>query len=120
MRKISSAKTQCQNMPSCHHCCSPFIITDEDRKFYATMEVPEPTWCPECRLMRKMAWSNEGFLYHNECNACKKKLISYIPSSTDAKKVLCMPCYTSDSNNPLTYGIKYNPEKSIFLQMFEM
>ncbi len=106
-------------MSSCTHCSKLFDITDDDVRFYNTMGVPVPTWCPECRLMRKMAWSNEGFLYHNECNNCKKKLISYLPS-TDTKKVLCMSCYTSDDNNPLTYGIKYNPEKSIFLQTFEM
>ncbi len=104
---------------SCKHCEKVFEITDVDLKFYETLQISPPTWCPGCRLMRKMAWSNEGFLYHNECKNCKKKLISYIPSS-DTKKVLCMPCYTSDSNDPLSYGTNYNPQKSIFLQMHEM
>ena len=43
----------------CKHCQKSFDITDADIKFYTTMGVPSPTWCPECRLMRKMAWCNE-------------------------------------------------------------
>ena len=44
---------------SCKHCKKVFEITDADIKFYETLDVPFPTWCPECRLMRKMAWCNE-------------------------------------------------------------
>lgn len=44
---------------SCKHCEKLFGITDADINFYKTMEVSPPTWCPECRLMRKMAWCNE-------------------------------------------------------------
>jgi|GEM_PF-1517280 len=45
--------------PACKHCQKEFDITDADMKFYATLDVPPPTWCPDCRLMRKMAWCNE-------------------------------------------------------------
>lgn len=47
------------NTPLCKHCHQSFDITDADMQFYETMSVPAPTWCPECRLMRKMAFPNE-------------------------------------------------------------
>lgn len=76
----------------CKHCSQVFGSTEEDMKFYDTMDVPAPTWCPECRLMRKMAWCNEGVLYPNTCNSCHKNLVSFI-SQNDERKVYCLQCY---------------------------
>ncbi len=76
----------------CKHCNTPFDITDVDMKFYETMETSPPTWCPECRIMRKMAWCNEGVLYSNKCLSCSKSLVSFI-SQNDKRKVYCLQCY---------------------------
>ena len=40
------------------------------------MDVPAPTWCPECRLERRLAWRNEKGLHYRKCDLCEKKTIS--------------------------------------------
>lgn len=86
----------------CKHCSISFDITDADMKFYETMDVPPPTWCPECRILRKMAWCNEVVLYPNECLITQKPLISQFPK-TDPRRVLSLKGFFSDEYNPLLY-----------------
>ena len=87
---------------SCKHCQKSFDITDADMKFYGTLDVPAPTWCLECRLMRQMAWCNEFVLYPNECLLTKKLLISQFPKD-DERKVLSLKSFFSDEYDPLKY-----------------
>ena len=104
---------------SCAHCNASFDITDVDMKFYETMEVPVPTWCPSCRLMRKMAWCNEGVLYRNRCKHCSRPVISYLPE-TDEREVLCLKCYYGDNFDPLAYGQSIDWDRSMFDQIHEL
>ena len=41
-------------METCTQCSSQFKITEEDKKFYKDLEVPSPSKCPECRLIRRL------------------------------------------------------------------
>lgn len=59
-------------MKTCAQCNQEFQIFDEDREFYQKINVPEPTWCPECRNMRRCAYRNERVLYMRSCDLCKK------------------------------------------------
>ena len=104
---------------SCKHCKKVFEITDADIKFYETLDVPFPTWCPECRLMRKMAWCNEWVMYTNECLFTKKPLISQFPK-TDPRKVLSLKAFFSDEYDPLLYWRDIDFERSIFEQIHEL
>lgn len=36
--------------------------------FYEKIKVPPPTFCPECRIVRRMSWRNERTLYHRKCD----------------------------------------------------
>lgn len=103
----------------CKHCNVSFDITNADGDFYQTIGVTVPTWCPECRLMRKMSWCNEGVLYPNVCHACNKNLVSFI-SQNDERKVYCLQCYFGDTFNPLSYGVDYDSSKSFFEQLHEI
>jgi len=104
---------------NCGHCEHQFSITDADMKFYDTMDVPPPTWCPQCRLMRKMAWCNEGVLYKNRCKHCSRALISYI-SPTDERDVLCYQCFFGDNHDPLEHGRQIDWDRSMFDQIHEL
>jgi len=53
-----------------------FVITDEDLAFYARMDVPEPTLCPEEVLRSMMLHRNERVLYRRKCDLTGKPLIS--------------------------------------------
>ncbi|NVN97437.1 hypothetical protein HXX01_04405, partial [Candidatus Nomurabacteria bacterium] len=47
----------------CQNCKLDFTIEPDDFLFYEKIKVPAPTWCPDCRMIRKMVWRNERTLY---------------------------------------------------------
>ena len=66
-----------QKTKSCQNCKASFTIEPEDFLFYEKIQVPEPTFCPECRLQRRMAWRKESPIFYNrQCEATGEKLIS--------------------------------------------
>lgn len=44
---------------NCQNCKQPFTIEPDDFGFYEQIKVPPPTWCSDCRLMRRMSFRNE-------------------------------------------------------------
>lgn len=110
-------------MPSekkvCQNCKSEFIIEDEDFQFYKKIDVPPPTFCPECRMKRRMMWRNEGSLYHRKCELCGKSIIT-VYASEPGYKVYCRECWSSDRWDPLEYGREYAPEKFFFEQFADL
>jgi len=110
---MNSETKQCQN------CKKDFVIGSEDFDFYEKMKVPAPTFCPECRMQRRMSWRNERFLYKHECGLCKKPIISiYKPQSSYT--VYCHKCFRSDAWDPLSYGKEYDFSKPFFKQFNEL
>ena len=53
----------------CQNCKNEFVIEPEDFDFYVKMGVPAPTFCPDCRIVRRMSWRNERTLYHRKCDS---------------------------------------------------
>lgn len=106
-------KQQCQN------CQKTFTITDSDQNFYNQIQVPEPTWCPPCREMRRMAWCNEGVLYQDKCDLCNKNIISQLHPD-NARPVYCLQCWWSDKYEPLKYGRDIDWDRSFLEQIHEL
>jgi hypothetical protein len=103
----------------CQNCKREFTIKPEDFEFYQKIKVPPPTWCPECRLIRRMVWRNERNLYKRKCNLCGKSILSIY--SPDTSFILyCDECWWSDKWNPLEYGRNYDFSKSFFEQIGEL
>lgn len=100
---------QCQN---CNH---DFTIEPEDFAFYEKIDVPAPTFCPECRLIRRLAWRNERSLYKRTCSLCKNSIISMYDEYTTFP-VYCPECWRSDNWDPMTYGQQYNFSEPFFEQ----
>ena len=67
---MKSETKQCQN------CKKDFVIEPEDFNFYEKIKVPPPTFCPECRLIRRMIWRNERTLYKRKCDKTGKQIIT--------------------------------------------
>jgi len=74
-------------MKTCQRCQKNYEIAPEDNEFRAkispvfngqTYLIPEPKFCPDCRLHRKLAWRNERNLYKRKCSASGKEIISTI------------------------------------------
>ena len=110
---------------TCQNCKNPFTIEPDDFAFYEKIsaqggsasggKVPPPTFCPECRLQRRLAVRNERNLYHRECGLCKKSIISmYAPG--EPFPVYCSPCWWSDKWDPMQYRADYDWEQPFFRQ----
>ncbi len=104
---------------NCQNCKNEFVIEPEDIKFYEKMQVPPPTFCPECRFQRRLAFLNFFNLYQRKCDLCKKEIISmYSPDKVN--KVYCPACFWSDNWNPLDYGRDYDFSRTFFDQFKEL
>ena len=112
---MSSPKTK-----KCQNCESKFPIEPEDFEFYEKMEVPEPTFCPECRMQRRMAWRKEKpIFYKDKCTATGKDLISaYHPDSPI--KIIDEKHWFSDKWDPLEAGKDYDFERPFFGQFAQL
>jgi Zn ribbon nucleic-acid-binding protein len=104
---------------SCRNCKTPFIIEPDDFEFYKKIDVPPPTWCPECRNIRRIAWREERTFYHGTCTLCGKSTIS-IHAPGGPFTVYCRDCYKSDKWDPQEYGRNYDFNKPFFTQYREL
>ena len=111
---MSQSKTkQCQN------CKSKFTIEPEDFEFYKKIDVPEPTFCPDCRVQRRLVWRNEKNLYKIKCDYSGEEIFSgYYPGTS--YKIYEHDIWWSDKWDPMEYGKDYNFEKPFFEQMKEL
>lgn len=108
----------------CKHCSQNFEITGDDLKFYESVSlvfndkrylIPAPTFCPDCRQIRRLVWRNERNLYRRTCNLCQKKVLS-IYRKENPFPVYCIKCWWSDKWDPLKYGMDFDLNKSFFQQ----
>ncbi|MBI5621935.1 zinc-ribbon domain containing protein [Candidatus Falkowbacteria bacterium] len=106
-------------MPKCKQCTTDFPITDADKTFYAKIDVPKPTRCPQCRRVRRLSYRNEITLYPAICGLCKKSMISmYNPDGSYV--VYCQDCWWGDGWDPTASGQTYDPSRSFFEQFSEL
>ena len=99
----------------CQNCKKDFVIETEDFNFYEKIKVPPPTFCPECRLIRRLLMRNERTLYKRKCDSCEQEKILIYPK--DSKyKVYCFECFHSDKFDGVAYGREYDFSKTFFEQ----
>jgi hypothetical protein len=103
---------------NCQNCKKDFVIEPEDFNFYEKIKVPAPTWCPECRMIRKAAFVNERILFKTKCFACSKNIIS-IYSPKGVYKVFCTDCY-NDREDCVKLGNDFDSSKDFFNQYFDL
>src|SRR3990167_3377775 len=99
----------------CQNCYQNFTIEPEDFKFYEKISVPPPTWCPECRMIRRFTFRNEHTLFRRKCDLCGKDIVANF-SANGKSRVYCPECWWSDKWDPLSYGKEYDFSKSFFEQ----
>ncbi len=104
---------------NCQNCKKDFIIEPDDFSFYEKMKVPAPTWCPDCRMVRRMMWRNERSLYHRDCAATGKKVISCFPLESGIT-VYERDYWWSDEWDVLEFGKDYDFSRSFFEQYSEL
>jgi len=108
----------------CKNCNIKFHITDRDMKFYDKIspifdnkkyQIPAPTLCPECRLLRRMSFRNERKLYKRKCDATGKNIIS-IYSPDKQYKVYNSKYWWGDEWDPMNYWVSFDFNKQFFEQ----
>ena len=102
---------------NCQNCKTDFLIEADDFGFYEKMQVPPPTFCPDCRSQRRFIWRNERTLHKRDCDLCKKGMIGLYPPGTPFP-VYCYECWHSDKWDAAQYGIEYD-SKVPFLTQFK-
>ncbi len=104
---------------NCQNCKTNFEIDASDFKFYERIKVPPPTWCPECRIVRRMSVQNQRALYKRKCDLCGNEMVTFFsPEARDT--VYCQKCWWSDNWDPFQYGLEYDFSKPFFAQFREL
>jgi len=104
---------------NCQNCKKDFEIEPDDFGFYEKINVPSPTFCPECRLQRRLGWRNERSLYKRECGKCSKVTIS-IYDIDKKDDVFCDKCWWGDGWDALDFGEEVDFSKPFLKQFFEL
>ncbi len=108
-----------QETKKCQNCKTDFTIESEDFNFYKKMNVPAPTFCPECRFQRRLMFRNERVFYKRDCGLCGKSVVSLF-SPNKPYTVYCQPCWWSDKWDSADYAMEYDPGRNFFEQVREL
>jgi len=103
----------------CQNCKKDFTIESDDFSFYEKIKVPSPTFCPECRLVRRMAFRNERVLFKRICDLCNKNIIAMYPANA-LFPVYCRECWYGDEWDSTIYGQDYDFSRPFFEQYKEL
>ncbi len=101
----------------CQNCKKEFTIEVEDFLFYEKMQVPPPTFCAECRFIRRLLVRNERSLYKRKCDLCGEEKILIFPKDS-SYKVYCFDCFFSDRWGGEEFAKDYDFSKP-FLEQFQ-
>ncbi len=104
---------------TCQHCKREFTVEGEDFNYYEKINVPAPTWCPECRIVRRISCVNGWSLFWRNCDKCGKKTMSmYSPDSE--LTVYCQPCWWGDSWDGAEFAMEYDKSRPFLEQLKEL
>ena len=105
----------------CQNCRGEFTIEPDDFGFYEKIKVPPPTWCPECRLIRRLSWRNEHSLFRRS-NGTPGQTDSHISVFHPDAKIISYDkeMWWSDKWDSCDYGLDYDFSRSFFEQFKEL
>lgn len=104
---------------TCRECAQPFVIDEQDQKYYQKIGVPFPKLCPEDRQRRRLAYRNERNLYYRKCDLCTRQIIS-IYHAESPYTVYCNSCWWSDAWDAQSYGQNIDFSRPFFEQFREL
>jgi formylmethanofuran dehydrogenase subunit E len=114
--KTHSASSVSVNCQCCH---KDFVIEPDDFSFYEKIKVPPPTWCPECRLIRRFAFQNTWNLSWRNCSKCGERTLS-VYSPEQNINIYCQPCWWRDDWDGTEFAMDYDPNRPFLAQVKEL
>ena len=103
----------------CQNCQASFHIDASDFAFYEKIKVPPPTWCPECRMIRRFMYRNERHLFRRKDDASGKEIFSEFPPQVIAK-IYDKDYWWSDAWDPMEYSRDYDFSRPFFTRFREL
>jgi hypothetical protein len=103
----------------CQSCKKDFTIEIEDFNFYEKINVPPPTWCPKCRLIRRFSFNNVWDIFWRNCDKCGEKTLS-VYSKEQKIIVYCQSCWWKDDWDGGEFGMEYDPSRPFLEQVEEL
>ncbi len=100
---------------TCQNCKQDFTIEPEDFDFYTKIKVPPPTFCPECRMIRRLTWRNERSLFKRTCAKTGKQVITMFHPEAPVV-VYDRDIWWSDEWDPIEFGQEYDFSRPFFEQ----
>ena len=110
---MNSETKQCQN------CKKDFTIETDDFSFYEKMKVPPPTWCSQCRMIRRFNFRNERTLFRRPDAHDGKEIFSGFPLEANVLTYENSYWFGSDWDC-LATGVEYDFSRSFFSQFKEL
>lgn len=104
---------------NCQNCKIDFTIEPDDFAFYEKISVPAPTFCPECRMQRRMMVRNEHTLYKGICTLTGQNLVTIFSPDKNVK-VIHHKKWWSDDWDQYENGMDYDPNRNFFEQFQEL
>jgi uncharacterized protein YbaR (Trm112 family) len=109
--EYKSQKVLCQN------CRNEFVIEPDDFGFYEKIKVPPPTWCPECRMKRRMVFRNERRLFRQTDCLTGEKILSIFPAESGHQIMQERDWWSQEKWHPLSYGKEFDPSRPFLAQL---
>ena len=110
-------------MPSetriCQSCKQNFVIERDDFSYYEKIQVPPPTFCPRCRMIRRMSWRNSWHLYKRP-EALKGEIIFSAFPPESPVKIYERDYWWSDAWDPTQYAREVDWNRPFIEQFKEL
>lgn len=103
----------------CQNCKKEFTIEPDDFGFYEKISVPPPTWCPECRMIRRFVFRNVRQLFRRKDAKTGNTIFSSFHPAVNTQ-VFEVDFWNSDGWDPLEYGREYDFSRTFFDQFREL
>ena len=84
-----------QEVLACDECTKNFKVIPQELRFYRTLGIPIPVFCPECRHRRRMSLRNPRTLWKRPCMKCGKEMETTYASDRP-EIVYCENCYLKE------------------------
>ncbi len=104
---------------NCQNCKKDFSIDTDDFSFYQKMKVPVPTWCPYCRMVRRLTFRNERNLFRRKDAHTGLDSFSGFPAEANLNSYE-NSYWHSDAWDPMDYGVDYDFSVSFFKQFSDL
>ncbi len=104
---------------SCQNCKKDFVIEPDDFGFYEKMKVPAPTWCPECRMIRRLSFRNERNLFRRKDAHTREDSFSGFPAEANVN-TYPNDYWHGDKWDPMDYGVVCNFSIPFLKQFYDL